>query len=558
MLPEGELKEILRRLLSLPAEIETVEFKKASNGFNDAELGQYFSALSNEANLKGLEFAWLVFGIDNKTHSILGSQYKSTRKSLDEMKRVIADQTTNRITFEEIYELDCEGKRVVMFQIPAAPRGIPIAYQGHYYGRDNESLGALNIYEIEAIRNQGFEDDWSREIVKDATIDDLDPIAIAKAREKYIEKHPDLAGAVVTWDDLTFLDKAKITIKGKITNTAIVLLGKEESEVLISPAVAEIKWILKDSTGKERDYEVFHCPLILGIESVAAKIRNLKYRYINPEHQTIFPEEVDTYEPYVIREAINNAVAHQDYRLRGQINVVEFDDRLVFSNKGAFIPGKIENVLKYDSPEEKYRNRFLANAMVNLKLVDTIGSGIRNMYTHQRNRLFPLPVYEISPDRVVVTITGKIINMNYSNLLARNEQLSLYDIELLNRIQFGQQPSAEVVSYLRKKGLIEGRMPNIHISRTLAETTGQRVEYSKHKGLDEQKCRSLIISALQDHKAMPRKEIEKLLWDVLSDKLSDEQKKHKVSNLLKKMKSAGVVDNEGRFAGAKWFLVSKS
>jgi ATP-dependent DNA helicase RecG len=148
--------------------------------------------------------------------------------------------------------------------------------------------------------------------------------------------------------------------------------------------------------------------------------------------------------------------------------------------------------------------------------------------------------------------------MNYSNLLARNEQLSLYDIELLNRIQFGQQPSAEVVSYLRKKGLIEGRMPNIHISRTLAETTGQRVEYSKHKGLDEQKCRSLIISALQDHKAMPRKEIEKLLWDVLSDKLSDEQKKHKVSNLLKKMKSAGVVDNEGRFAGAKWFLVSKS
>jgi ATP-dependent DNA helicase RecG len=55
MLPEGELKEILRRLLSLPAEIETVEFKKASNGFNDAELGQYFSALSNEANLKGLD-----------------------------------------------------------------------------------------------------------------------------------------------------------------------------------------------------------------------------------------------------------------------------------------------------------------------------------------------------------------------------------------------------------------------------------------------------------------------------------------------------------------------
>lgn len=67
--------------------------------------------------------------------------------------------------------------------------------------------------------------------------------------------------------------------------------------------------------------------------------------FINPEFQTLFPEEIDTYEPYVIREAINNAIAHQDYRLGGQINVVEYNEKLVFSNKGSFTYSKHKGLL---------------------------------------------------------------------------------------------------------------------------------------------------------------------------------------------------------------------
>ena len=77
----------------------------------------------------------------------------------------------------------------------------------------------------------------------------------------------------------------------------------------------------------------------------------MKYRYINPEFRTLFPDEVDTYEPYVIREAINNAIAHQDYTLGGEINVIEYEDKLVFTNKGNFIPQSIDNVLKEDANE---------------------------------------------------------------------------------------------------------------------------------------------------------------------------------------------------------------
>ena len=502
---ESEIKDILAGLLSMSCETEVVEFKKAENTFSESDLGKYFSALSNEANLKRTKHAWLVFGIDNKTHRAVGTQYKSSRPSLDELKKKIADQTTDRITFEEIYELEWDGKRVIMFQIPAAPEGIPLAYQGHYYGRDGESLVALNIQELETIRSQRIMDDWSAQIVPRADISDLDSEAILKARDLYLAAHPQKKEEMESWDDTVFLNKAKLAIKGKITNAAIVLLGKPESESLISPAVAQIKWILKDANGVERDYQIFSCPFVLAVDKVYAKIRNLKYRYINPEFQTLFPEEIDTYEPYVIREAINNAIAHQDYRLGGQINVVEYDDKLVFSNKGSFIPGKIDNVLMNDAPEEHYRNRFLCNAMVGLKMVDTIGSGIRKMYNCQRKRLFPMPVYDLSHERVAVTITGKIIDMNYANMLIRNKNLSLMDIELLNRVQMQRSLAKEEIDYLRKNKLIEGRVPNLFISKGVAQTTGQKITYSKHKGLDGKACEELLLTSLRDHKsASPR------------------------------------------------------
>ena len=73
-----------------------------------------------------------------------------------------------------------------MFQIPAAPKGIPTSYKGHYYGRDGESLVALNLHELESIRNQSQQSDWSAQIIKEATLDELDPKAISIARSLYI------------------------------------------------------------------------------------------------------------------------------------------------------------------------------------------------------------------------------------------------------------------------------------------------------------------------------------------------------------------------------------
>ena len=187
---------------------------------------------------------------DNK--SVVGTNFKNDIKSLQNLKADIANHTTNRITFKEIYETFLDGLRVILFQIPVAPPGVPIAWKGHYYGRDASELQPLNIEEFERIRSQNKSFDWSIQICENATIEDLSKEAITRARELYVMKNSKLADEIKTWDDMTFLNKSKICIKNKITNTAIILLGKSESEHFLSPAVSQITWILKDKDNIEK------------------------------------------------------------------------------------------------------------------------------------------------------------------------------------------------------------------------------------------------------------------------------------------------------------------
>lgn len=393
MTQEG-LKKLLNEFMALPSETEWLEFKEAKDNYDFSKLGKYFSALSNEANLKNNQYGWLIFGVEDKTRNIVGTRYRHHRSSLDSLKLEIANKTNNRITFVEIHELNLPAGRVIIFQIPAAPKGIPTTYEGHFYGRDGQSIGPLNLQEIEQIRNQIKAYDWSALICDGATIQDLEPSAIIKAREKYKEKFPQKAQEVDTWDNITFLNKAKVTIRDKLTRTAIILLGKEESEHFLSPSVVKISWILKGENDLEKDYEHFGPPFLLNSDAVYNKIRNLKYRYLL--NNTLFPTEITQYEPYVIREALHNCIAHQDYGLQGRITVVEKPDELIFTNLGSFIPGSVEKVIEQDAPQEYYRNQFLVHAMVNLNMIDTIGSGIKKMFTLQRNRHFSMPDYDLS------------------------------------------------------------------------------------------------------------------------------------------------------------------
>lgn len=554
MIEQEELLSILNEMMALPAETEWLEFKEAKATFNFNDIGEYFSAICNEANLKGRRYGWLIFGVKDKPREIVGSRFRENRADLDHLKLEIAERVTDGITFMEIYELLLSEGRVIMFQIPAAPQGIPVGWKGHFYGRVGESTGPLNIQEIDQIRSQTNDFDWSAQLCPEATIDDLDPEAIKRARIEYKNKNPRLVDEIDAWDDATFLNKAKLTIMGHITRTAIILLGRPESDHFISPAVAKISWILQDEHGTPKDYEHFGTPFLLNSNEIEAKIRNLTYRYL-PDN-TLFPTEIKQYEPYLIRETLHNCIAHQDYELKGKINVVEKPDELIFTNVGRFMPGSVDRVIAMNAPPERYRNLFLANAMVNLNMIDTIGSGIKKMFELQRKRYFPLPDYDLSePNRVQVRILGKIINEHYTRLLIKRPDLDLKAVMDIDRVQKGLPLAREDVRKLRAQGLIEGSKSKIYVSAQVASLTDSKTDYIKNRAFNDEYYKDLIISYLKQYKKASRNDIDNLLLDKLSSALDYKQKRNKIRNLLYGMsKKDGIIQNEGTSRNPIWVL----
>ncbi len=555
----NDLLAKLNDLMALPAETEWLEFKAARSNIDFDELGRYFSALSNEANLKGQSSGWLVFGVsDALPRRIVGSNFRPHRPGLDSLKNEIARETNHQITFMEIHELETPGGRVVLFQIPPAPRCIPTEWRGQAYGRIGESLGNLSLQEIEQIRRQVLCEDWSAQICEEARVEDLDSTAIEFARQEYKKKHPALAGEVDQWDSLTFLNKAKICISGKVKKAALVLLGKSEAEHLLSPAIARITWVLKEADGIERDYHHFGPPLILAVDEVFARIRNLKYRYL-PD-ASLFPMEITQYDPWVIREILHNCIAHQDYSKAGRINVVEEPEALIFSNLGDFIPGSVEEVIRRDAPPELYRNRCLADAMVNFNMIDTIGSGIKRMFIKQKQRYFPLPDYDLGEQgRVKVRIIGKVIDEKYTRMIMRMPGLTLFDVIALDKVQKRKSLAEDEYKALKAKRLIEGRRPRIFVSAEVAMATETQEDYIRKRAFDKAHYKQMVISFLEKFGEAKRCQLDNLLLEKISDALTDQQKANWVRNLLQEMRREGLIQRLGAEAGlgAKWVL-SKS
>lgn len=546
MMTEKELKHYLQT--HCPKESTSCEWKEFRNlkhfvkGHEGEDIISYVSAIAN------MEGGHLVIGVEDNTLNITGIEDFHNYTSENIVLKIL-EQTPNLSSegfYVEPFTTTDTSKTVWVFHIPKHQPRKPVLAHNKPWQRVENSLVRMRPEREQAILNEPLAiiDDWSAEICKEATLASLSETAIAKARENYKNKFPEQAADVDVWDDITFLNKAKITKRGKITNAAIILLGKPESEHFISPAVAKIRWILKDKDNIEKDYTVLPCPFLLNAEEIFHKIRKVKYRYMR--EGSLFPEEIDQYEPYVIREAISNCIAHQDYRLGGYINVVENEDGyLTFSNLGSFIPGNIERVIREDAPEEHYRNPFLAAAMFNLKMVDTIGSGIKRMFHYQRQRFFPMPDYQFADNKVVVKVTGKVIDLQYARVLAQIPSLTLIEIMMFDKVQKKMSLTDWEINRLREKKLIEGRKPNFFISVTVAKITGQKAAYTRNKGFNKEYYHDLILKALKEHKSLSRTDIEGLIWEKLPDIYNDKQKKVKINNLISELSRNKKIRNEG-------------
>ncbi|MFZ3207762.1 MAG: RNA-binding domain-containing protein [Geobacteraceae bacterium] len=543
------LRELLSHLISC-WENEVIEFKNVGDSYSTSDIGKYFSALANEANLRNMERAWLVFGVHNKIRTVVSSDYRLEPERLQSLKMQIAAEAEPSITFREIHELTTDGKRVVLFEIPAAPLGMPIAWKGHYYARAGESLTNLSLDKLDEIRNQVGIADWSGQVINAATLDHLDPQALAKARESFTKKYANsfAIDEVMSWQESVFLNRAKLTKDGQITRATMLLLGKAESAHLLTPHPAQMTWKL---VGAEQAYQHFGPPFLLNTSKLYQKIRNIQLRIL-PEDQ-LLPVEVAKYDQKIVLEALHNCIAHQDYTCNGRIIVTELTDRLIFENEGSFYEGQPADYISGHKTPRRYRNSFLTQAMAELNMIDTMGYGIHTMHIGQARRYFPLPDYDLSEvNTVKMTIHGRVVDPAYSRMLIQKTDLSLQEIFALDRVQKKLPLDDGMAKQLRRANLIEGRKPNYHVSASVAAATASKADYIRTRAQDDDYYSKLIRDYLVKFGTATRNEIDRLLWGKLSEALDDNQKHNKISNLITNMRRSGKTKNIGSRKAPIW------
>jgi ATP-dependent DNA helicase RecG len=542
---EKELQNYLKK--NYPFENEKCEWKEfkslksAVSGRAGDDVISYISAI---ANMQGGN---LVIGIQDQTHIVVGIQ-EFADYSIDNIKYRTLGNCPNLnpdlFKVQEFITVDT-NKKVWVFHIPKHQFRLPVYAHKKTWQRIDDNLVEMTKARLDSILTQvQVNEDWSKVIIQDATIDDLDQDAIRKARVEFKKRNPKYAEEVDNWSDIDFLNKSKLTIKSKITRTALILLGKDESEHYLDSSV-KIRWNLKTIDNQDKDFEIFSIPLLLSVDELFKKIRNLKYRYLRDG--TLFPDEVLRYEPYTIRESLNNAIAHQDYSKGARINVVEFeDDHLIFSNYGSFLPKSVEDVVLNDTPEEVYRNPFLVEAMKNLDMIETQGGGIRKIFNFQKQRFFPLPDYSFDDNKVKVTITGKILDENFAKIIIKNSNLGLDEIILLDKVQKHKEISETEFRHLKKAKYIEGRRPDIYLSYDIIDSTNDenlQAEYLANRSFDDSHFKEMILECLKKWGKTKRDKIDKLIIPKLSTALSAEKKKNKVTNYLSALRIEGKIVN---------------
>ena len=541
---------LLREFPQENARCEWKEMKNLKNLFAGDEKNDVISYVAAIANMEG---GHLVIGVQDKTLEIVGTDLSKFNLNAQSAVWKLLEHCTNLssegLSIDE-YTTEDSHKTVWIIHIP---KHLP---HKKAWQRVEDSLVEMTQERLAAILEEPvFEaKDWSAEIVPNAVLTDLDELAVAKARVMFKKVHASKIPAeeIDAWTVEELLSNSGIMIDGKLTRAAIILLGKPVSVFKLRPAVVEVTWTLRDERQEVVDYEHFTAPFILTVDQILSKIRNLTMREL--PGGTLFPETMKQYDDYTIREALHNAIAHQDYTLQQRINFVENPGYLYYANGGSFIPGTLQNVLTTKGPQRYFRNECLCRAMVNFNMIDTVSRGIKKMFNEQWKRHFPMPDYEIDAlnKEVGVKIYGNTINEKYTELLKENNTLTLEDCILLDAVQKRHRISEKDVVALLNRGLLEGDTSEYNISLDIAKKTRQLPYYTHNRGLDKAKLQHMILQYLQNAGSVGAKRdaIFDYLRDVLPRNKTPEQQERMVGNILAEMKEAEIVIVKGRI----WYV----
>lgn len=388
------LCSLLEDLVNLSHETEWVEFKV--NNENPEDIGQYLSAISNSAALQEKQTGYVVWGVEDNTHNILGTKFrpKLAKVGAQELENWLTTQLEPRIDFK-IFEFQYEGKNIVLFEIPRATY-IPVKFKSIEYVRIGSYKKRLGDYPEKErqlwsiFSNHPFERGIALENVKKQDIPDY--IDYPKYFELTSLKLPTDLSGILQRLEAEKLIVEKLGNSYDITNLGAILFAKNLSafERLSRKAVRVIMY-----DGKNRIKALREVP---GKKGYAAGFRGLIVYISNllPQNEVIneaLRTENRVYPEIAIRELVANAIIHQNFDISGTGPVVEiFSDRIEITNPGTPL---IEPIRFIDQPPRS-RNEALAAFMRRINVCEERGSGIDKVVDAAEFFQLPAPAFKVT------------------------------------------------------------------------------------------------------------------------------------------------------------------
>lgn len=464
---QEEFEKIIQELSQLPTETETVEFKE--NHFDKSELGKRISAISNAANLHNEKFGYLVFGIQDSTHTITGTKFspKKQKVGAEELEFWLSKHLEPSIDFR-IYERYVEGKYIVLFFIPPANKS-PVRFENIAYIRVGSTTPKLNDYPEKEkriwdnINRKSFEKNIAREnLTSTQVLELLDYDSYFSLTKQELPTNTQQFVERMVQHGLV---KRVRSNSYDITNLGAVLFARNLNE-FSTVKRKSIRIVLYDGNTKvnrmreqeeKRGYAI-------SFEALLEYI-NDKLPYSEEISQSL-RKEVKMYPEKAVREFVANALIHQDLSISGAGPMVEiFDSRIEITNTGEPL---IDTNRFIDHPPRS-RNEDLAAFMRQIGVCEEGGTGIDRALLEIALYQLPAPSFESLDKFTRVTMYARknLKDMSIDDkvracfqhcVLKYVEQSRMTNATLRDRLGIGQKnyPAAsQIIRTTIEKGYIK-------------------------------------------------------------------------------------------------------
>jgi len=529
----GQLRHLLTQ-----SENEHLEFKSARNNFEAENLFKYCVALSNEGGGK------LILGVtDKRPRDIVGT---GAFDQIERTKQGIAERLNIRVDVDEI---EVDQKRILVFEIPPRPLGMPIQYKGAYWMRAGESLVPMTPDMLRRILDETGPD-YSVEICPSANVSHLESSAIEEFREMWVRKSGNVNLRSFTHHQL--LVDAELIIDDQLTYAALILFGSRSALGKLLPQAEVIfEYRSSEASGPAQKRVEFREGLFLFQGKLLNEI-NLRN---DTQHfqEGLFVWDIPTFNETVIRESLLNAVCHRDYRLSGSVFVRQYPRKLVIESPGGLPTGvNLDNILWRQSP----RNRRIAESLSKCGLVERSGQGVNLMFEESIKEGKSIPDFSGTDDHLVkLTLQGEIRDKRFLQFLekiGKEKQTSFTtdDFLVLDLIHREVKIPGNLkgrLPLLFDQGVIEkaGR-GKILLSRKFYKFIGKKGSYTRKIGLDRRTNKQLLLKHIEDNtnEGSPLRDLMQVLPSLT---------KSQVQSLLRELKSENKIKVEGHTRAGKWY-----